>query len=84
MQNFHNTVAKDLYNSFPGKAVYLSYRSAALVGRIDGLNKHLQSLKQNARFLKQTSIDAIYSFLLVSSSSNLPSFRYCIDIIMIR
>lgn len=65
-QNPYITEFKDVDEKFPGKAVGLSYRRGVLERRIEGLGAFLVFFLRNARFCRQTSVDAICSFLVVS------------------
>eukprot|EP01036_Dinobryon_divergens_P033296 gene33296-43051_t len=66
LQEPFNTQLKELCESkFPGKMIGLSFRHAALLNRVEGLEVYLISMLESARFCRQGSIDALLSFLQI-------------------
>lgn len=64
-QNPYIAEFKDVEEKFPGKAVGLSFRRSLLEQRIEGLGAFLVFFLRNSRFCRQTSVDAVCSFLVV-------------------
>ena len=56
-----------LEQRFPPKAVGLTFRPGALAARVEGLGGFLVHFLKNARYGRQTSVDAVCSFLAVSA-----------------
>ena len=65
-QNPYIQEFKDVDDKFPRKAVGLSFRKSVLERRIEGLGAFLVFFLRNSRFCRQTSVDAVCSFLTVS------------------
>jgi hypothetical protein len=65
-QNPGTAEFKAVPGMFPGKAVGLAFRKGLLLRRVEGLAAFLVYFLQNARFCRQTSIDALCSFLEVN------------------
>jgi hypothetical protein len=65
-QNPSTTEFKTIQQKFPGKAIGIAYRKSVLERRVEGLGAFLVYFLQNARLCKQTSVDAVCSFLAVS------------------
>lgn len=65
-QNPYIQEFKEVDDKFPGKAVGLSFRKNVLERRIEGLGAFLVFFLRNSRFCRQTSVDAVCSFLTVS------------------
>ena len=71
-QNPYIQEFKEVDEKFPGKAFGLSFRRSVLERRIEGLGAFLVFFLRNARLCRQTSIDAVCSFLTVRSN-----LRFC-------
>ncbi len=64
-QNPYIQEFREVDEKFPGKAFGLSFRRGVLERRIEGLGAFLVFFLRNARLCRQTSIDAVCSFLTV-------------------
>lgn len=64
-QNPTATELKHMKTRFPGKAMGVAYRPSVLKKRIEGLGAFLLHCLENGKGCKQTSMDAMCSFLSV-------------------
>jgi hypothetical protein len=73
-QNPTTAEFKTIQEQFPGKAFAIAYRKSVLERRVEGLGAFLVYFLQNARFCKQTSVDAVCSFLAVNTAQMIALF----------
>ena len=64
-QNPYTSEFQQIDTKFPGKTLGLMIRKNIVEKRVEGLQEYLSFYLQNARFCRQTSIDALCSFLQV-------------------